>query len=120
MTAVLHALSWPLLLGGVFFFAAGTAGLLRFPDVYARLHAVTKADTLGLGLIVLGLCLRATAWQAVLMMLLIWVLVMASGATACQLLARYAREDPADASTDGQPEKKIRDPLRGGRRLDRD
>jgi len=100
MSGWLHALSWPLLLGGGFFFVAGTAGLLRFPDIYARLHAVTKADTLGLGLIVLGLCLRAQSWQAVLMMLLIWVLVMASGATACQLLARYAREDQADAEAD--------------------
>jgi len=100
MSVWLHALSWPLLLGGGFFFVAGTAGLLRFPDIYARLHAVTKADTLGLGLIVLGLCLRADSWQPVLMMLLIWVLVMASGATACQLLARYAREDQTDAEAD--------------------
>lgn len=100
MTTVLHALSWPLLLGGAFFFVAGTVGLLRFPDVYARLHAVTKADTLGLGLIVLGLSLRADGWQPVVVMLLIWVLVMVSGATACQLLARYAREDEADAATD--------------------
>ena len=30
-------------------------------------------------------------------MLLIWVLVMASGATACQLLARYQRDVDADA-----------------------
>jgi multicomponent Na+:H+ antiporter subunit G len=97
MTGVLQALSWLLLLGGTAFFVAGTAGLLRFPDVYARLHAVTKADTLGLGLIVLGLCLRADGWQPVLMMLLTWVLVMVSGATACQLLARYAREDPQDS-----------------------
>lgn len=88
--------SWPLLFGGLFFFVAGTLGLLRFPDIYARLHAVTKADTLGLGLIVLGLCLRAESWQPVLMMLLIWILVMASGATTCQLLARYAREDDSE------------------------
>lgn len=100
MSGLLHALSWPLLLGGCFFFVAGTAGLLRFPDIYARLHAVTKADTLGLGLIVLGLCLRAESWQPVLMMLLIWLLVMASGATACQLLARYAREDQPHAESD--------------------
>lgn len=103
MTAVLHALSWLLLVGGAFFFVAGTAGLLRFPDIYARLHAVTKADTLGLGLIVLGLCLRADGWQPVFTMLLIWVLVMVSGATACQLLARYAREDVTDAATDSPP-----------------
>lgn len=82
---------------GAFFFIAGTLGLLRFPDVYSRLHAVTKADTLGLGLVVLGLCLRAPSWRAVVMMLLVWLLVMASSTTACQLLARYQRErDQAD------------------------
>lgn len=84
--------SWPLLIGGVFFFFAGTVGLLRFPDIYSRLHAVTKADTLGLGLIVFGLSLRADSWQAVFVMILVWLLVMASSTTACQLLAHHARE----------------------------
>ena len=45
-----------ILAGGVFFFA-GLVGLLRFPDVYARIHAVTKADTLGLGLVAVGIAL---------------------------------------------------------------
>lgn len=103
MSEYLHLISWPLLLGGTFFFVAGTLGLLRFPDIYSRLHAVTKADTLGLGLIVLGLCLRADGWQPVLMMLLTWVLVMASGATACQLLARYALDE--DKSKDKHGDK---------------
>ncbi|MBQ0778926.1 MAG: monovalent cation/H(+) antiporter subunit G, partial [Pseudomonas sp.] len=49
MTEWLIWLSWPLLLAGMFFFISGTLGVLRFPDVYSRLHAVTKADTLGLG-----------------------------------------------------------------------
>ena len=40
---------------GAFFFLAGTVGLLRFPDPLTRLHALTKADNLGLGLVVLGL-----------------------------------------------------------------
>lgn len=88
----LHLVSWIVLWSGGFFFVAGTAGLLRFPDMFARLHAVTKADTAGLGLIVLGLSLQADTWQPVLVMVLIWVLVMASSATACQLLARYGQE----------------------------
>jgi multicomponent Na+:H+ antiporter subunit G len=48
-----------LLLLGAGFYLAGTIGLLRFPDVYARLHALTKADNLGLGCIVLGLAVQA-------------------------------------------------------------
>lgn len=99
-----HTLSWLPLLTGAGFFVAGTLGLLRFPDIYSRLHAVTKADTLGLGLIILGLSLRAEHWQPVAIMVLIWLLVMASGATACQLLARYQQDwelrNPQDASDD--------------------
>ena len=97
MTEWLMWLSWPFLLGGMFFFIAGTLGVLRFPDVYSRLHAVTKADTLGLGLLAIGLGIRSEGWQPALLMMLIWVLVMASGATACQLLARYQRDVDADA-----------------------
>lgn len=96
MTELLRALSWLALGGGALLFVAGTSGLLRFPNFYARLHAVTKADTAGLGLIVLGLSLRAHSWQSVAMMVLIWILLMASGATTCQLLARYARSANGD------------------------
>lgn len=82
-------LSWLPLLAGLGFFLTGALGLLRFPDLFSRLHAVTKADSVGFGLVALGLTLRAESWQAVLMLGLIWLLVMASGATNCQLLARY-------------------------------
>jgi multicomponent Na+:H+ antiporter subunit G len=73
---------------GAFFFFAGTVGLLRFPDVLARLHALTKADTLGLGLIVLALALRAESWAVRLKLVLIWILVLGATATTCHLIAR--------------------------------
>lgn len=95
MTEVLHLFSGLALAGGAFFFVAGSVGLVRFPDIYCRLHAVTKADTLGLGLVVLGLILRGAGWQSSAVMVLAWLLVMASGATTCQLLARYAGAPPA-------------------------
>ena len=56
---MIDSLSVTLMLVGAGFFLAGTLGLVRFPDVYTRLHALTKADNLGLGLIVLGLMLQA-------------------------------------------------------------
>ncbi len=96
MNELLAALSWLLLAGGLLFFAAGSIGLLRFPDTLSRLHALTKADTLGLGLVVAGLAVRATSLLEVAQMLLIWLLVLASGATACQLLARQAGEEGED------------------------
>lgn len=75
---------------GAFFFLAGTVGLLRFPDVYARLHALTKADNLGLGLIVFGLAVEAWSWSVALKLLLIWILIMFANTTACHLVARSA------------------------------
>ena len=84
----MEAFAGLLLLVGAVFFLAGTVGLLRFPDVYCRLHAVTKADNLGLGFIVLGLVLQGTSWTARVQMVLTWVLVLAAAATVCHLLAR--------------------------------
>ncbi|WP_278414056.1 cation:proton antiporter [Stutzerimonas kunmingensis] len=96
MSELLDLFSWLLLAGGLLFFTAGSIGLLRFPDTLSRLHALTKADTLGLGLVVAGLSLRAGGVLEVAQMLLIWLLVLASGATACQLLARQSDEEDGD------------------------
>jgi multicomponent Na+:H+ antiporter subunit G len=73
---------------GGFFFLAGTVGLLRFPDSFTRLHALTKADNLGLGLVVLGLLPQVDSVSAGLKLVFIWLLVLLSGATAGQLIAR--------------------------------
>lgn len=85
---MIQLLSGALLLAGAFFFLAGTVGLLRFPDIYCRLHAITKADNLGLGLVVLGLCLQPAAWSERLQLLLTWLLALVAAATVCHLLAR--------------------------------
>jgi len=78
------------LLAGGFFFLAGTVGLLRFPDVFTRLHALTKADNLGMGLILTGLALQSGSGWVALKLLLIWLLVMLASTTACHLVARAA------------------------------
>jgi multicomponent Na+:H+ antiporter subunit G len=86
--AVIDLLSAILILAGAGFFFAGTIGVLRFPDVFSRLHAVTKCDNVGLGLTVIGLALRSGSLAAVGKLLLIWVLVLLAGATASHLIAR--------------------------------
>ena len=85
-------LSMALLVVGAFFFFAGTVGLLRFPDVYSRLHALAKADNLGLGCVVLGLALQAESLAAALKLLLIWPLVMAASASIGFAIARRAHQ----------------------------
>jgi multicomponent Na+:H+ antiporter subunit G len=89
----LSAVDWisaVLVLTGAFFFLAGTAGLLRFPDVYTRLHALTKADNAGLGFVVVGLLLQANSVGTALQLILIWLLVLVAGATAAYLVAGEA------------------------------
>ena len=81
---------------GAFFFMAGTVGLLRFPDALTRLHALTKADNLGLGLIVLGLVPQVAGPIAALKLVAVWLLVMLAGATVSQLIAREARRGGPD------------------------
>ena len=83
-------LSAALLIAGGVFFLAGTLGLLRFPDVYTRLHALTKADNVGLGLIIAGLAVQMESWAVVGKLLLIWVLVLLAGASVAHLVARGA------------------------------
>jgi multicomponent Na+:H+ antiporter subunit G len=75
---------------GVFFFLAGTVGLLRFPDTLTRLHALTKADNLGVGLVVLGLLPHAGSVLAGMKLLVVWALVLFTAATVARIIARVA------------------------------
>jgi multicomponent Na+:H+ antiporter subunit G len=82
-----------LCIGGALFFLAGTIGLLRFPDIYTRLHALTKADNLGLGMIALGVALQANSWMVAGKIVLVWTLALIASATACNLIAAAASQD---------------------------
>lgn len=75
-------------LAGTFFFFAGTVGLLRFPDSLTRLHALTKADNLGLGLVVFGLAVDADSISLGLKLIAVWLLALLASATVSQLIAR--------------------------------
>jgi len=93
MSAVVDVISFVFVATGVFFFVAGTAGLLRFPDTLTRLHALTKADNLGLGLIVLGLLPRVDGFLAGVKLLVIWAFVLVASAAASQLIARVVKRE---------------------------
>jgi multicomponent Na+:H+ antiporter subunit G len=77
---------------GAFFFLAGTVGLLRFPDTLTRLHALTKADNLGVGLVAIGLLPRAGSLSGGLKLICVWLLVLLASATVSQLIAPAARD----------------------------
>lgn len=101
MTELLAAL---LLLAGGAFFLAGTVGLLRFPDVYCRLHAIAKADNLGLGFIAAGLALEAESLVLACKLLLVWPLALIASASVSYAVAARARTlEGAPAATPEDP-----------------
>ena len=80
-----------LIIPGLAFFFAGSVGMLRLPDLYSRLHALTKADNLGLGLLLLGVSLLTLDLFVAVKLMLIWILMLASGAASGHLIAQRAR-----------------------------
>ena len=78
------------LAAGVFFFLVGVTGLLRLPDVYCRMHATTKCDTLGAGLILLGLALYTGFSAAGIKLMLLIVFIWVTNPTTSHVIARAA------------------------------
>ncbi|TVQ49168.1 MAG: Na+/H+ antiporter subunit G [Gammaproteobacteria bacterium] len=89
----LEGLAALLLVAGSSFFLAGTVGLLRFPDALSRLHALTKADNVGLLLICSGLGVLAGSLQTAGMLLLVWLLAMLAATVSAHLIAGRALAD---------------------------
>lgn len=87
MTALLDLFTIVCVGAGVILFLAGTLGLIRFPDTLSRLHALSKADNLGLGLVVLGLLPQAAGLADAGKLVCVWLLAQLSAATASQLIA---------------------------------
>ena len=75
---------------GLFFFLSGSIGLLRLPDLFTRLHALAKADNVGLALVALGVIILEPAVINDIKIVIIWLLVMAASAISSHLVARHA------------------------------
>lgn len=80
-----------LLFLGSLFFGLGTLGLFRFPDTLTRIHALTKVDNLGLGLVVLALLMEASTWVVASKILLVWMAALVASATSAHLVAGVLR-----------------------------
>jgi len=77
------------LIGGLFFLFVGTVGLLRLPDVFNRLHATTKCDTLGAGLVLFSLALQSVPIVGIRLVLVV-VFIIITNPTAAHVIARAA------------------------------
>ncbi len=90
MDAVLDIITWICIIGGVVFCLIGGYGLIKLKDVYARLHAASLIDTLGVGLILVGLMFQAGLTLVTAKLALILVFIFFTGPTATHALARAA------------------------------
>jgi multicomponent Na+:H+ antiporter subunit G len=85
-------IGWLFIVLGILFFLSGTIALIRFPDMFTRIHALTKADNLGLGFVAAGLTLQAGSIFVALKLLLTWLLILLASASVSHLIARTARK----------------------------
>jgi len=107
VSLLLASLSWFFLVAGGLFCVIGAIGMLRMPDFYTRMHASSVIETLGAGLILLGLCLQAGWTLITVKLLMIGVLLLFASPTATHALARAALTrglqpmlaDPKEASS---------------------
>lgn len=74
---------------GLFFLLVGVLGLLRLPDVYTRLHAATKCDTMGAGLVLLSLALQSE-WAGAVKLIIIAAFIWVTNPTAAHVIAKAA------------------------------
>ena len=90
MSAIVDLFSWLCLLGGGFFVLAGGIGVVRLPDVYTRSHAAGMTDTLGAGLILIGLMLQGGFTLITVKLILILVFIAFTSPTSTHALIHTA------------------------------
>lgn len=93
--------------GGVFFFLVSVIGLIRLPDIYMRVHATAKGDTLGLGLALLGAMVYLGFSFTSLKLLLIITFIWITSPTAAHLIGKSAYRSGVQAACGSIPVKDI-------------
>ena len=104
MSVALDILGWAALVLGGFFCVVGALGLNRMPDVFSRMHATSVSDTLGVGLLTLGMLTQTDDWTVIVRLVIILIVLYVTGAVASHALARAALHDgekPLLAGPDG-------------------
>ncbi len=90
MSAVLDLASWILLAAGGLFCIVGAVGLHRMPDFYTRVHAASVTDTVGAGLVLIGLILQAGWTLVAAKLVIIGLLLFLGSPTAAHAIAKAA------------------------------
>ena len=90
MTLVVEIAGWIFLLLGSFFCVVGGVGLLRLPDFYSRLHGGGITDTLGAGLILIGLMIQSGINLVTIKLIMIVFFLYLTSPTATHAIAKAA------------------------------
>lgn len=106
-TIIREVIAAILVAGGVFFFVVSVIGIIRLPDIYMRVHATAKGDTLGLGLALLGAMVHLGLTFTSLKLLLIIVFIWITSPTAAHLIGKSAYRTGVEAACGDIPVKDI-------------
>jgi len=87
---VVDILSWICIVAGGVFCVIGAFGLVRMPDFYTRVHAASVTDTVGAGLLLLGMALQAGFSLVTVKLLMIGLLLLFANPTATHALVKAA------------------------------
>lgn len=90
MSVALDVLSWIAIVSGLFFMIVGTIGILRMPDLFTRMHAAGMTDTMGAGLLILGMCLQAGFGLVLVRLVLVYVFLMFTSPISSHAISRAA------------------------------
>jgi multicomponent Na+:H+ antiporter subunit G len=93
MTLAIEVASWVLILLGSFFTVTGALGLVRLPDVFTRMHAVSVIDTLGVGFLILGMGLQAGPSLVLLKLVFLLALFVFTAPVVTHALAQACRHE---------------------------
>lgn len=88
MSVMIDAASWACLVAGGVFCIIGAAGLIRMPEFFTRIHAASVTDTLGAGLILVGLVLQAGFTLVAVKLAMIGLLIFFTSPTSTHALAK--------------------------------
>jgi multicomponent Na+:H+ antiporter subunit G len=108
--AAVDVLSWIFLAGGGIFLLIGGIGVLRLPDLFCRMHAAGITDTMGAGLILVGLMFQAGLTLVTVKLILILVFIFFASPTATHALAQAALSvGIAPLLKEEKPEKPVKE-----------
>ena len=111
---LLQVLGYLLAASGILLFVVASIGLVRFPDAYSRMSAVTKAATLGVVLVLLGVLVIDPTWHAAVAVLLAVALQLVTSPVGAFALARSAYHTGSPLAPSSQYDELARDGTANG------